>query len=148
MTLSKIIRKATGMTLVKYCETVLKTEYRAFNWRLKQKKPYISEVIKICQSTGRTIHELFGLTWADLIVGGNGGVLAAEVADEVNKMTPEQTDNLLRLLGFYKPADLAPAPPAEVIPEEPAPLAQTPSEEVDPDKEREEALKKLFIKTY
>lgn len=154
----KYIKQATGLSMGEFCEKELKTDYKAFNWRLKNNRLYPDEIVYMLWRTKRTVQELFGKDWHELIIDNSNGPVVNEVKEIMGKMTKAETRELERLMGLepYKAKGKErvkqpeiknkiakhPLPPKNATPEPP------PSEPEAPDTPDEDRLKNLFRDTY
>lgn len=97
--LVKYIKEATGLSMGEFCEKELKSDYKAFNWRLKNNSLYPDEIVYMLWRTKRTVQELFGKDWHQLILDNSSGPVVAEVKEIMEKMTKAETRELERLMG-------------------------------------------------
>lgn len=167
--LVKYIKAASGLSMGEFCEKELKTDYKAFNWRLKKSRLYPDEIIYMLWRTKRTVQELFGKDWHELIIDNSSGPVVAEVKQIMGNMSKAETRELERLIGLepYKAkakernaktlpkkaqevadrlkgdkAKQHPVTPEEVTPEPPKPEPQA------PETPEEDPFKKIFKDTY
>lgn len=95
-----IIKASLQMSMQKFCEKELNTSYQSFHYRLKNHRLYPSEVVYIVHRTGRSIEEVFGKSWEDILISSPGQGIDGKVKSILKKMEPEQLDVLKQNLGF------------------------------------------------
>lgn len=98
--LVKYIKAATGMSMGEFCEKELKSDYKAFNWRQKNNSLYPDEIVYMLWRTKRTVQELFGKDWHELIIDNSSGPVVNEVKEIMGKMTKAEHRELERLMGL------------------------------------------------
>lgn len=100
--LVKYIKSATGLSMGEFCEKELHTDYKAFNWRLKKSRLYPDEILYMIWRTRKTVQELFGKDWNELIIDNSSGPVVTEVKDIMKKMSKAEHRELERLIGVEK----------------------------------------------
>lgn len=98
--LVKSIKAATGLSLGEFCEKELKSDYKAFNWRMKKNRLYPDEILYMIWRTRKTVQELFGKQWHELVLDNSSGPVVKEVKDIMRKMSAAENRELERLVGL------------------------------------------------
>lgn len=148
--LVKHIKQATGLSMGQFCERELNTDYKAFHYRLKNSRLHADEIFYMVWRTKKTVQELFGKGWHELILDNSNGPIVDKVKDIIAVMSPEEAQELDRLMGLDKNRAMR---VAEILTDHPKPKPKlnltplTPDEATAEDSE-EERLKSLFKNTY
>lgn len=163
--ITKAIKASTGLPISEFCEKELKVDYKAFSWRLKNMRLYPDEIFYLVYRTKKSVKELFGKTWAEMILDNSGGPMVTTVQDIIGKMSKEELLDITNLLGYGR-GD-APAP-QEKLPEMKIPTKRAKKEpiqkkpettdgmpvrppqaaETEPESDPKDALKKIFKNSY
>lgn len=95
-----VIKNALGIPMDEFCEKELKTSYQAFHYRLKHNRLYPSEVVYIVHKTGKSINELFGKPWYDVLISSPGWNIDEKVRKIIEGMSQKNKRKLEANLGF------------------------------------------------
>lgn len=157
--LAKTIKQVTGLSIGDFCAKELNTDYKAFNWRVKNNRLYPDEIFYMIWRTRKSVQELFGKSWHELVIDNSAGPVVKEVKDIIGKMTDQESKELEHLLGlenYQMRAEerVSPTPPAERKPLEAPkePVTQAPDPEPPPEEPHDalavNPLSKFFKNTY
>lgn len=147
--LIKTIKQTTGTTIYEFCEKELKTEYKAFIARLNKGKLYPSEIFYIVHRTKKSLTEIFGKDWKELVIVNQGGDNIAGVQKIIDNLTPKQEREMIVLLGFDKNSEKEPdrhKKKVEEVPEQVKKYPLTPKEATE--EKPKDKLSSIFVNIY
>lgn len=103
-TLTKEIKRVTGLGIYEFCQRELRTDYKAFQVRLKKNRLYPAEILYILDRLQQPAVKLFGATFEEMIIDS--------APCEMNKVVkrifkdPARQRRAYQLLGIQRTADV------------------------------------------
>lgn len=98
--IQKAIKETTGLKISEFCEKEMDTQYKAFFARMRNGKLYPAEIFYIVYKTKKSVQELFGKNWHELLISGQGGTVADKVRGLIETMDEKEKEEMSALLGF------------------------------------------------
>lgn len=103
-TLTKEIKRVTGLGIYEFCERELCTDYKAFQIRLKKNRLYPAEILYILDRLQQPAVKLFGANFEDLMVD-SAPCPMNKVVKRIFK-DPQRRQRAYQLLGIQRTADV------------------------------------------
>lgn len=106
--LNLLVLQKTGITLKEFCEQQLKTEYKAFQMRMRKNRYHPAEVVYICWRLRVSCEEAFGKSIYDLVLFMGKNEAPAKARDLWAKASDYEKTRLLALIGIEPPSLVKP----------------------------------------
>lgn len=97
---TRLIKQKTGLSMKDFCEQHLSTEYKSFQWRMREDKLYPAEVAYICWYLGVSCDEAFGRAYSKLVMFQGKAEIPAKAEALWNQADGTERIRLLGLLGL------------------------------------------------
>lgn len=145
--IAKLVTQETGMSLKEFCEKHLFTNYKAFQYRIRNNRCYPNEIMYLSWHLGASVEELFGVDYLELMQDQGPDELTSALKEMYKNADTQERKRLLTLIGHLignvTTADRIPPPEVQ---EEKPPLPKAAKEKPKPTKpEKTVAPKKSTI---